>query len=373
MNTHTKSTRKWWILVAALGLGGAVGCGEEVAEEGPPPLRTVRYLEVSGNAAGQARTFSGVVRAGTESRLGFQVPGQVTEVLVDVGDTIEANQRIAELDPTDYELQLQEARAQAAQARAQARSAAATYERVRRLYETNNSSRQALDEARTGRDVARSAVAAATQGIRRLQRQLEYATLRAPDGGRVSEVSVEAGAVVGAGQVVAVVQVGEQLEVALDVPEAVINQVERGQEVAVQIAANETEVNGTVHEIGVPRQGTTLFPVTVRLDAAEGVRAGMAAEVTFALEDAPEPRRFVPASAVGEDREGRFVWVVERGGEGRGTVHRRSVEVGAFEAEGIELEEGVEDGELVVTAGVSRISEGLEVLVPAPAGEAAAE
>jgi RND family efflux transporter MFP subunit len=118
-----------------------------------------------------------------------------------------------------------------------------------------------------------------------------------------------------------------------------------------------------VTEAGVAAVGTaTTFPVTVRLDEADlGIRSGMAAEVRFEFggEDAGE-RMLVPAVSVGEDRDGRFVFVLE---EGSGVVRRRGVSVGELTADGIEILSGLEEGERIVTAGVRRLSDGEEVRV----------
>ena len=116
--------------------------------------------------------------------------------------------------------------------------------------------------------------------------------------------------------------------------------------------------------------GATTFPVTVRLDEGQDqVRAGMAADVTFNFAAAKDgPKLALPISAVGEDREGRFVFMVKSQGEGLGTVHRAPVEVGEILSDGIEILAGVEPGDLVVTAGVSRIYDGLQVRVPAKPG-----
>lgn len=359
-----------WLLVVLV--ASACGGGEEAAPD--PVLRAVRYVVVESDDGARERSFSGAIRAGSQSRLSFQVPGRITELPVKVGDSITRGQRIAAVDPTDFQLQLQEARASSAQARASARSASATYDRVRALYENQNASRQDLDNARAQRDGAQSAAAAASQGVRQLQRQLEYATLTAPADGTISAVSAEANEVVAAGQVVAILQVGEQLEVAIDVPESHINHIDRGDEVSVAIdAISGRTFEGTVYEVGVPGQGSSVFPVTIRLgeDLGSEVRSGMAAEVTFQLEVEAESaaEHVIPTTAVGEDREGRFVYVVEGEGE-TGTVRRVPVEVGEIGTMGIEILDGLEDGQRVVTAGVSRIRDGLEVRVPPLEGEA---
>ena len=355
-----------WVM--ALSTMSACGGDEEQAPE--PVIRAVRYVVLQSDDGARERSFSGVIRAGSQSRLSFQVPGRITELPVKVGDSVTRGQRIAAVDPTDIQLQLQEARASAGQARAAAQGAVATYDRVRALYENQNASRQDLDNARAQRDGAQSAAAAASQGVRQLQRQLEYATLTAPADGTISAVNAEANEVVAAGQVVAILQVGEQLEVAIDVPESHINHIERGDEVSVAIdALRGRALSGSVYEVGVPGQGSTVFPVTIRLgdDVGDAVRSGMAAEVTFHFEVSSESaaEHVVPTTAVGEDREGRFVFVVEGEGD-TGTVRRVPVEVGEIGTNGIEILDGLEDGQRVVTAGVSRIRDGLEVRVPAP-------
>ena len=82
-----------------------------------------------------------------------------------------------------------------------------------------------------------------------------------------------------------------------------------------------------------------------------------------------EERLEVPAFAVGEDRDGRYVYVVEAIGDGIGRAVRREVTVGALTADGgLEIVHGLADGERVITAGVSRIQDGLEVRLDEGAG-----
>ncbi len=360
-------TMKKKALFPFLGIALLVGgCPEPETEDSEPVIRSIRSVVVASDDGSRSRSFAGSVRAGNQTRLSFQVPGRIDELGITVGATVSQGERIARVDPTDFELQIQEARASASQARAQARSAAATYDRIRALYASQNASRQDLDNARAQRDSAQAASAAVGQSIRRLQRQLEYATLTAPDDGTISEVMAERNEVVAAGQVIATLQVGEQLEVAVDVPESHINRVGQGDEVQVAIDSQDEPLAGTVYEVGVPTQGGTVFPVTIRLpEETTDVRAGMSADVTFLfeLDEEEMARHVVPVTAVSEDGEGTFVYVAEGEGE-LGTVRRVSVEVGDISTNGIEIREGLEDGLRVVTAGVSRIHPGMEVRIP---------
>ena len=69
----------------------------------------------------------------------------------------------------------------------------------------------------------------------------------------------------------------------------------------------------------------------------------------------------VPSFAVGEDRGGRFVFIVEETEPGFGIVHRRPVTVGNLTPDGLEVLAGLSDGERSITAGVSRLQDGRRV------------
>ena len=362
--------RKIPILAAMAAIIAILGCEDEPEE--PEVIRPVRYVMVEGSDSATQRTFSGVAKAGQESRLSFQVSGQVLDVPINVGDTVKKGQTIARMDPADYALQLQNAQASAAQSRAQERNAKATYERTRALYENQNASRQDLDADRTAYESGRAGLEAAHQQIRLRQRQLGYTHLKAPEAGTLATVDIEVNEYVQAGELVATLLAGDQIEVSVSVPASVIRSIERGAEAKARFNSLEGKVlAGTVTEVGVASVGgATTFLVTLRLtEGQDQVRAGMSADVTFVFESAKDgPNYALPISAVGEDRTGRFVYMLQSEGEGLGTVHRSPVQVGEILSDGIEILEGVKPGDLVVTAGVSRIYDGLQVRVPERAG-----
>ena len=355
------------VLATALVL---VGCEDEPEE--PEVIRPVRYVVVEGHDSATRRTFSGVAKSGQESRLSFQVSGQVLEVPISVGDKVKKGETIARMDPADFALQLQNAQASAAQSRAQERNAKATYERTRALYENQNASRQDLDADRTGYESGRAGLESANQQIRLRQRQLGYTHLRAPEPGVIATVDIEVNEYAQAGELVATLLAGDQIEVSIPVPASVIRSIEQGAEAKARFNSLDGKTfNGKVTEVGVSSAGgVTTFPVTVRLtEGQDQVRAGMAADVTFIFASLKEgPKYSLPISAVGEDREGRFVFMLQNVSDGLGIVTRSPVEVGEILSDGIEILSGVNPGDLVVTAGVSRIYDGLQVRVPKQPG-----
>lgn len=344
-----------------------VACSEnEKVNHSTPPLRAVKFVEVASANKSPDQSFGGVTRSGSLTRLSFQVSGRIRRIYVKVGDKVKAGQRIASVDPTDIALQLQQAQANAAQARAQSVSAKAAYNRVRALYENNNAARQDLDTARAQRDSAVSSESAVQQTIRQLERQMQYASLTAPAFGTIATVQAESNEVVSPGQVIASLQVGTQLEVAVDVPETVISQIEKGSSVKVRLDAIGMNLVGTVNEIGVPTQGSTVFPITVLLPPDAKLRAGLAAEVTFTLKRStlPEGAVIVPGTAIGEDRQGRFAYILASPNEGKATLKRVPVTIGELHGSDIVVTKGLKSSDKVVTAGVSRVRDGLVVLAP---------
>ena len=149
------------------------------------------------------------------------------------------------------------------------------------------------------------------------------------------------------------------------IPGILIAQIGDGDSVTVTLdALPGVTLDAVVTEVGVAATGTaTTFPVTVRLTRpSRDVRSGMAANVAFRFEAGHREHIHVPSHAVGDDRDGKFVFVLEPADEdGVGVVRRTPVAVGEFTREGLEILSGLSEGQRVVTAGVRRLTDGQRV------------
>jgi len=364
----------WALLVV---MGGLAGCAstEQRAQPAPEPLRPVRYVVARAYTAERERTFTGSARAGVESKLSFKVPGTLRRRAVNVGDRLRSEAVIAELDDKDYRLKVQQGAAALNQAKAAARNASANYGRVRSLYENNSASRSDLDGARAAAEQAEATVQLLERQLEQANLQVTYTRLTAPADCAVAALLAEVNENVAAGQAVALVTYGGHTEVQVSVPETVIGRVEKGMPVQVTFDALPGKTfAAVVTEVGISATTVaTTFPVTVRLVEGDdgSVRPGMAASVVVRFDAGDGRQRWLlPSFAVSEDDAGRFVFVVERDPDHarQGTVRRRAVTVGALTAGGMELLTGLADGDLVVTAGVSKIHDGLVVRLDEPGG-----
>lgn len=343
-------------------VGVCLGCGGEEPQM-QEVLRPVRYEEARNVGTESARTLAGVVRSGVESRLSFRVNGTIESLDIEVGTVVEKGQQIARLDSTDYDLRVEEAKAALAQARAGLRRAQADYDRVRSLYENSNASKAELDAARAASDSAEAQVDAVTKQLELAGQQVGYTLLRAPLDGAIASVDVEVNENVDAGEQICLMVSGSQPEVAIPVPEVLIAQMEKGQVVSVTLdALPGRSYRAEIKEVGIAVTGSaTTYLVTARFfDADLDIRAGMAAEVTFTFDAPASDHILVPMVAVGEDGDGRYVYVVEPTADDRAVVRRRDVEV-VSTTRGIEIVSGLDPGERVVTAGVRRLVDGQTV------------
>jgi len=355
-----------YLLVFSLGIFGVclTSCDKE-HQEAVESIRPVRYTRIQSQSPSRLRTFSGVAQAGAKSNLSFKVNGTVNQVSVKVGDKIPRGGVIATMDSTDYKLQLQQTQASLDRAQAEERNAAAVYERTRLLYENNNASRSELDATRAAYESTKAAALSIKKQIQMSRQQLKYTELKAPITCSIAAVDIEENENVRSGQLVVVANCGTQAEVDVGVPESVISQIKKDSLAQVTFdALTGKTFEAIITEVGVAvTSASSTFPVTVQLTEPNPlVRSGMTAEVTFSLESEETQKRiFLNPIAVKEDLKGQFVFIVEPQGEDLGIARKKFVKPGELMQDGLEIIEGLKDGDLVVTAGASRLQDGLKV------------
>jgi len=348
----------------------ALACFSEEASK-PTLIRPVLVRAVEPVSTTQIRTFPSRARAGIESVLSFRVEGVINELHVSVGDAVRRGSPIAALEAADLSLELRRAEARLAEANARDLNARSEFDRTKRLYRSQAASKNQLEAAETKAISSRASLDAQTQAVELAKSQLGYAELRAPTDGLIAAVSVELNENVESGDPIVTLNSGGRPEVAFSVPGRLIGSIERGLLATVYFAALPDEVFAAeVIEVGVS-SGRTAFPVRARLIEAEPrIRSGLIAETTVRFERkdiANKDNVVVPAFAVAEDAQGRFVYVAipqpNAGGksDGLATIERQEVTTAALSVEGLEITDGLEVGDLVVTAGLRFVEPGMSV------------
>lgn len=299
--------------------------------------------------------------------MSFKVAGTVTDLAVQVGDQLQKGDLIASLNPSSYELKVQQAEASLEQARANKRNSDANYERVKGLYGNSNASRNDLDVARANAESASAQVRSARKSLEIAQLDRSYTRLTATADCSVASLDVEINENVSAGNQIATITCGGGLEISVGIPESLIAKFKQGMSSSVRFnAIPERVFEGKVTEVGISSQvGSATFPLVIELvEPDPTVRPGMAAEVTFAFVNQQNGLHVIPTAAVINDERGVFVYLAVPGDGNTAEIRRRSVQTGDLLENGIEIVDGLSEGDKVVTAGTSFIREKQIVLLP---------
>ncbi len=351
------------LLTCLIAGSGLTACGD-ASEPAPPQPRGVLFERVASTASVISSVFSGVTQAHVDARMSFKVPGTVLERPINVGDAVQSGALLAQLDRRDYTSAVQAAEAEHRAAQAQARQADANYERLISLYENRNTSLSELEAARAAAESADASVLAAGENLRQAQLQLSYTRLAAPEQCEIAETFVKVGENVDAGTPIARLTCGNCPEVRVNIPQTRIGLIESGMTIDVAVAGRADErYPARVSEVGVASGSGATFPVTAIFSGdCPDLRSGIAADVHFAFDTGAPPEVTVPSVAVGEDDTGRYVFVLEPQADDLYIARRRGVEVGNLtQAARFVVSDGLNEGELIATAGVRRIQDGQTV------------
>jgi membrane fusion protein, multidrug efflux system len=348
-----------WI-VCLLMVSAAAAQADEAGGGAPRPVRvqTVRLVP-----AQDAVTYPGTVQARVQANLGFRVGGKVIARAVDIGDHVEAGQTLAQLDPADAGMAL-EADVQAVRAaEATAVNARAEFQRYQRLGRNSPAWLPSeFDKRREALDGAEARSAQAQRQLAMASDQLDYTTLKADAAGVITDLKLEVGQVVAAGQTVLTLAHAAETEIVVDVPENRLPDIRTAERVTIRLWSQPDQaLQGRVREIGALADAVSrTFAVKVTLMQQPGASSalGMTAAVRFERHETHSVA-WLPASAVVSVDGAPSVWVLDPQAH-RATAQR--VQVAAWSGSGeVAIEQGVANGMQVVTAGAALLDAGTPV------------
>jgi RND family efflux transporter MFP subunit len=348
------------LLVLALSSGLLlVGCSEP-APAAKTVIRPVKIHTVGSLEPTALREYPGTIRAYQTAEMGFEVAGRVTEFLVREGDKVEKGDKLALLDPRDYEAELNVALANLAKAQAD----------LTRAENTNEKLPGAVSKDEIESNIRATKVFEAKLEI--AKKAVEDTTLRAPFAGVMARKLVEDFANVQAKEPVLILQDTSILEIEVAVPERDLvrhkglegeTKEQTTERLAPQVivsALPDREFPALIKEYATTADPVTrTFPVKLNFDNPEDVNVlpGMTARVRIVID--PESAWSVPVTAAQTDEnEQPYVWKVDAESM---KVAKIPVELGELTGDRVLLIGGVEQGDLVAISGVTALREGMQV------------
>jgi RND family efflux transporter MFP subunit len=344
-------------LLASLALSG---CERAAAPVQPPALAehvtTVRVGEVIASDAQRQLRLPGVVRAVNRAEPAFLAPGHLAERYVVRGERVVTGQRLASLQNPALAPAFAAAEARVRELDERLVQLDADYERARELNRQGLASAELLDRTLAERNATRQARVQALARASEAREQLADAMLRAPFDATVSDLLVEPGDFVMAGQPVMVLAGDGRLEVEVQLPEGLSRRLAPGAPATVRAVGSGKQISARIREIGVPREGRPA-PAIVELEESPDWEPGLSVHVDLA-QHGPAALT-VPLSAIVDPGTGqtRVYRVVNDRAE------MVSVNAGRLLGARVEVTGALAAGDRVVIAGHQQLLDGDAVRV----------
>jgi RND family efflux transporter MFP subunit len=304
-------------------------------------------------------SFTGRVEAEDEVALAFRISGRLLKNDGNLGDRVQPGQVLAKLEPQNELNTLRQAQAGLAAAQGQLTQARNHFDRQETLLGQGWTTRANFDVATQALQTAQSQVDAAEAQLKSAHDLVSFTELKADAPGVITGIGPSAGEVVQAGQMIARLARQDGRDAVFDVPAQLIRSAPTDPQITVSLTDDPTvTARGRVREVAAQANAVTrTFEVKVGLtDPPPAMRLG--ATVTGRMETDAVPIIEIPATALTKSNQQPAVWIVDPSSR---TVSIRNVEVLRFEEAQVVVSQGVDTGEIVVTAGVQALHPGQKV------------
>ncbi len=349
---------KFKIPVSLLFISVLSACGQDavVTEK---MLPKVKVLELGVSHQKEQFFFPAVIEASGKSQLSFRLSGEISELLMNEGDRVFKGQVIARLDPTDYQLKVDNSQARFSVADSQ-------YRRSKPLVKKGLFAQSRFDELSAQREIALAELELA-------KLHLSFTELLSPLSGIISRVNVEQFENIQVGQPIVNIHSKEHVDVLVQIPDRLFAAQPKElnvQDIMVVVRVKEgMEYPAIIKEFTTePDPKTKTYNVTLTMPMPNDINIldGMAVEVAAQNQDQVLSFHLgvsAPIEAIfngdGDElnRDNKFVWVIDE----NEVVKKTPIVIGKIDRNKVEIIEGLEPGQRIVIAGVARLRDGMKV------------
>ena len=315
------------------------------------PSTSVYVQSVSEQAFSESIEALGTLKANEATVLSAGVTETITAIHFDDNQAVKAGDTLVEMTSREEHAQLAEAQAALDEARRQ-------YARLQALYEEKLTNESRLDQQKAAMEASAAQLSAVKS---RMQDRL----ILAPFDGVVGLRNISVGALVQPGDLITTLDDISEMKLDITLPSVHLNKVQPGLEVIAKAGAlNGQSFSGSLVSIS-PRIDPVTRSVTARarISNKDGLlRPGML--MTVMLKGAQRQALSVAEEALVQVGRSSFVYVVNVDKEPN-VVEKREVNLGARQADIVEITSGLNPGELVVVHGAMKLRPGVEVLIAA--------
>lgn len=341
-------------------------CKDKVVEK-EVVLKPIKFQVVGTSDGQEIRTFSGSVKAGDEIELSFRAGGIITVLNVKVGQQVEKGDLLARLDNVQANLAYEQSKSAVNAAQSAMNTAKSSLDRIKSLFESGSNSLSDYEAAKNSYQSALDQFESSKRNRSIQASQIEYGIIRAPKSGIIASKNVDLNENTSAGNTIAVLNAGKEINIVVGLPESIINKVKIGMLTDLNFTAIDGEkLKGKITEISpIVDSNSATYPVKMQIvNAPESIKPGMTASVTFNFGDDNAVKSdvlVIPVKSVGEDGKGNFVFLIDSKDGKTGTVKKHLVVLGKLTEAGFNIESGLSAGDKIATAGLQSLLDGQKV------------
>ncbi len=356
----------WWrfsrllITFLAVLLLFFTGCGKK-EDKGPKErIFNVRAIAVEKRALRPFVEAIGTLKANEEVIVSSEIDGILKRITVTEGSKVGRGMLIAEVNETDYRLEVKRAEAALRQTEASLANAKLEFERKDALYKEQLVTRQQYDDVTARLAVADGDVERARAALALAREKLAKTKIYAPMGGAVKEKRATAGDYVRNGAPLVFLIQTDPLKLNFSIIEKDVGKIRTGQDVRFRVDSfPEKEFTGVLKNIypHLEEKTRTLQAEALVANAQQLLKPGLFTRVTL-FTGAARDVVIVPITALLYEGANVKAFVVEKG-----EAREKPLKIGQKYGEYMEVVEGLQGGEQLVTVGQNNLSPGVKVNV----------
>lgn len=351
--------------LAGFGLAGATLIGGASSQEAPPAPPTVTVAQPLVEPVAQWTEHTGRFVAAADVEVRPRVSGYLQRVHFREGQLVRQGELLFTIDPAPFRAAVDRARADVAQAEALRARAESEFTRARTLLDLDAISQEEFEARREAAAQAVAAKFAAEAALRTAQLDLDYAHVRAPITGRISDAHVHAGNLVRSGESVLTRIVSlDPIHFEFAAPESLLAETETNPQAGARRVLLQLEgEDDFTHEGRIDFIDNAVDPRTGTIRGrATFANAGQFTPGQFGrvriIAPTATPSVLIPEVAVSADQSRRYVLVLNEDN----VVQYQAVELGPRVGDGLRIvRSGLEGDERVVVNGLQRAFPGAHV------------
>ena len=301
----------------------------------------------------------GILESVNSPRVAAEVSGKITELLVESGDLVAANQVLLRVDPSSLKLQKQTAQADLKRLSVLIANETKRVQRLTDLGKKDYVSRSGLDDASAQLAGYQAQYQASRAQLELVQDQLNRTEIKAPFAAKIDQRLVSLGDYLSPGTPVFTLAETDRLQARLPVPEVAVEKIRTGQLVEINIATDaNTTLTTKIQEIQpVITAGARSLVVLANVATAANRYPGATVRARI-LTGEKAAAILIPSAAIVRRPAGDVVYIIYGN-----RVEQQAVVRGQRHGEKVEILSGLEGGELLATDGAGFLSDGAAVRV----------